>query len=178
MARPGLRSVAPVGPRIVLYGRAAERLAPFAVHAAALQMDAGTAEATGLKIPSSGSSRPLHREDEAHRLARGHGPNPRAPPSPPPPRSFHAPSLSLSSPHPSLPPFFFLFTREDREPNQPEYGVWPSGVRGPRLLNKGADWLIDRPSAIPTPHMFPGSLPYIRIPLLASLALAFVKCGV
>ena len=37
------------------------------------------------------------------------------------------------------------------------------GVRGPRLLNKGADWLIDRPSAVPAPRMFPGSLPYIRI---------------
>lgn len=84
----------------------------------------------------------------------------------------------LWTPIPSCPSCFphfillfplFPFTGEDCEPNQPEYGVWPSGVCGPRLLNKGADWLIDRPSPVPAPHMFPGSLPYIRILCWAGL---------
>lgn len=93
-----------------------------AVHTAALQMDAGTAEATGLKIPSSSSSRSLHWEDEAHRHARGHGPNPSAPPSPPTP----IPSCpSFLPPFIPLFPFFLPFT--DCKPNQPEYGVWPLG---------------------------------------------------
>ncbi len=132
-----------------------------AVHTAALQMDAGTAEATGLKIPSSSSSRPLHWEDEAHRRARGHGPNP------------FCTSITPPTPIPSCPsflpafiplfPFSLPFYRK-RLQAQPAR-IWSVAlrVRGPRLLNKGADWLIDRPSAVPAPHMFPSSLPYIRI---------------
>lgn len=129
-----------------------------AVHTAALQMDAGTAEATGLKIPSSSSSRSLHWEDEAHRHARGHGPNPSVPLSPPNPNPFM--SLFPSSLHPSLPPFS-SFYRLQAQPAR----IWSvaPGVCGPCLLNKGADWLIDRPSAVSAPHMFPSLLPYIRI---------------
>lgn len=61
-------------------------------------------------------------------------------------------------------PFFFLPFYRRRLQAQPAR-IWSValGVCGPRLLNKGADWLIDRPSAVPAPHMFPGSLPYIRI---------------
>lgn len=96
----------------------------FTLHAASLQMDAGTAEATGLKIPSRSSSRPLHWEDEAHQFARGHRPNPSAPPSPPKPNLY--PLLCPTSTLASIPPFH-AFTEEDYKPNQPEYGVWPSG---------------------------------------------------
>lgn len=140
-----------------------------AVHTAALQMDAGTAEATGLKIPSSSSSSPLHWEDEAHRHTRGHRPNPSAPPSPSPSPSPPSPPnpnpfmfLFPSSLHPSVPLFSSFYRR--RLHAQPAR-IWSValGVYGPCLLNKGADWLIDRPSAVPAPHMFPSSLPHIWI---------------
>jgi len=131
------------------------------VYTAALQMDAGTAEATGLKIPSSGSSRPLHWEDEAHQRARGHRPNPTAPPSPPQTSIPECPSF-----HPPFIPLFCIFSSlyRARLHAQPAR-IWSVVCRvfGPRLLNKRADWLIDRPSAVPAPHMFPSSLPYIRI---------------
>lgn len=64
-----LRSLALARLRVILYGCVAEWLA---LCCAALQMDAGTASATGLKIPSRTSSGPLHWEDEAHLHARGH----------------------------------------------------------------------------------------------------------
>lgn len=56
-----------------------------------------------------------------------------------------------------------------------ECGPW--GVCGPRLLNKGADWLIDRPSAVPAPHVSWFAALYTN-PLLVRPALALVKCGV
>lgn len=129
-----------------------------AAHTAALQMDARMAEATGLKIQSSSSSRPLHREDEAHRH-RGDMVQ----------TFLHLLSLScpsfLCSLHPSfLPIFFFFFFYRPTLHGQPAR-TWSEalGVCGPRLLNNGAGWLIDRPSAVSASNTFPSSLPYIRI---------------
>ncbi len=42
--------------------------------------------------------------------------------------------------------------------NKPEPHALASGAVA-RLLNKGADWLIDRPAPVHAPHTFPGSLP-------------------
>lgn len=67
----------------------------FALHAASLQMDAGTAEAMGLKIPSRSSSRPLHRDDEAHSFTRERRPSSSVPPSSPKPNLFASPSFVL-----------------------------------------------------------------------------------
>lgn len=139
-----------------------------AVHTAALQMDAGTAEATGLKIPSSNSSRPVHWEDEARQRSRGHRPN-----LPTPPSRSHLmyPSFLPLFLHPFFPPSSY----KAKLHGQPAR-IWSValGVCGPRLLNKGTDWLIDRPSAVPAHNMFP-SYPN---PLLARPTLAFVKRSV
>lgn len=145
----------------------------FALHAAPLQIEAGTAEATGLKIPSRSSSRPLHWEDEADQFTRERRPNPSAPPSPPKPNLFTG--LCPTSLRASISPFL-AFTGEDYKPNR-IWSVAPGGVCGPRLLNKGADWLIDRPSAVPAPHVSWFAALYMN-PLLVWPALALVKCGV
>lgn len=57
--------------------------------------------------------------------------------------------------------------------------IWSVALRvcGPRLLNKGADWLIDRPSAGPAPHVSRFAALYTN-PLLSWPALALVKCSV
>lgn len=70
--------------------------------------------------------------------------------------------LFPSSLHLSVPLFSSFYRR--RLHAQPAR-IWSValGVYGPCLLNKGADWLIDRPSAVPAPHMFPSSLPHIWI---------------
>lgn len=136
-----------------------------AVHTAALQMDAGTAEATGLKIPSSSSSRPLHWEDETHRRARGHGPSAPAPLSAQNPLSHNFNPFDSRFPsflHPSL-PLFTSFYRAGLYAQPSRIWSVALGVSGPRLLNKGADWLIDRPSTVSAPHTFPSLLPHIRI---------------
>lgn len=93
----------------------------------------------------------------------------------------HRPQNQISSRASVLPPSVLLFLHflllQEETTNPTEYGVWPLRVCGPRLLNKGADWLIDRPSAGPAPHVSWFAALYMN-PLLVWPALALVKCGV
>lgn len=93
----------------------------------------------------------------------------------------HHPQNQISSRTSVLPPFMLLFLPflllQEKTTNPTEYGVWPPGVCGPCLLNKGADCLIDRPSAVPAPYVSWFAALYMN-PLLVCPALALVKCGV
>lgn len=154
-----LRSVALAGLRVVLYGCVAEWLALRCAHGSPPD---GCWDSGGHRAEN-----PIKLQFQALALRRWSAParqgtqaKPFCTSIIPQPQSLHAPlsflSSSLSSPFSS-----FYRGRLQAQPAR----IWSValGVCGPRLLNKGADWLIDRPSPVPAPHMFPGSLPYIRI---------------
>lgn len=70
-----------------------------------------------------------------------------------PPNPIFPQRLCPAALHASIRPFLpFTGGRLQTQPAR----IWSValGVCGPRLLNKGADWLIDRPSAVPRTSRF------------------------